>query len=234
MSTPARSRSTNGHEHAAIAPLVLNAATGRPLRILCLGAHADDIEIGCGGTILKLLATYPDVEVRWVVFASTPERAREARRSASRFLGSAHGSTVVVKRFRDSFFPYIGADIKEAFEELKRQMAPDVIFTHYRDDRHQDHRVISDLTWNSFRNHLILEYEIPKYDGDLGAPNIFVPIAEELADEKVRLLLEHFPSQADKLWFDEELFRSVMRLRGMEATTHYAEAFTCRKLRLEA
>jgi LmbE family N-acetylglucosaminyl deacetylase len=166
------------------------------------------------------------------VLSAPSGRATEARRSAEAFLADAHDFDVRLCDFRESFLPYDGATVKEAFESLK-SASPDLIFTHSRSDLHQDHRLACELTWNTFRDHLILEYEVPKYDGDLGAPNVFVPISDERADEKVALLLEHFPSQAGKHWFDEELFRGVMRLRGMESGTRYAEAFTARKLRLE-
>ena len=145
-------------------------------RVLCLGAHSDDIEIGCGGTILRLQDEHQDLEVLWVVFSAEPPRDREARRSAREFLTGARKPRIQLKKFRTSFFPYQGRAIKEFFETIKARFTPDLIFTHYRDDRHQDHRVLSDLAWNTFRNHLILEYEIPKYDGDLGIPNTFVPL----------------------------------------------------------
>jgi LmbE family N-acetylglucosaminyl deacetylase len=199
--------------------------------VLCLGAHSDDIEIGCGGAVLTLLDRYEQVAVRWVVFSASEERAREARRSADAFLARAGERDVVVKGYRDGFFPFQGAQIKEDFEALKREFSPDLVFTHYRDDRHQDHRLISDLTWNTFRNHLILEYEIPKYDGDLGSPNFFVQLDESVCSRKVRNLIDSFLSQREKMWFDEQTFLAMLRLRGMEANspTRYAEAFYCRK-----
>jgi LmbE family N-acetylglucosaminyl deacetylase len=203
-----------------------------PLRLLCLGAHSDDIEIGCGGTMATLLARYPHVHVRWVVFSANQVRESEARASAAAFLQPAQEAEVIVHHFRDGFFPDDHAAIKEQFETLKRRFTPDVVFTHYRDDRHQDHRVVSDLTWNTFRNHLVLEYEIPKYDGDLGQPNVFVPIEESICQLKVERLLSCFASQREKPWFDEQTFRALMRLRGMEANspTKMAEAFYGRKL----
>ena len=202
------------------------------LKILCLGAHADDIEIGCGGTVLRLVAEHSNLAFHWVVLSSTSEREREARESAAFFLNGARRKTVVVKRFRNSFFPSVNAKIKEYFEKLKTEMSPDVIFTHYRNDLHQDHRVISDLTWNTFRNHLILEYEIPKYDGDLGAPNCFVHLDERLSKAKTRSLVNCFRSQRDKHWFTEDLFLGLMRIRGVESSCpgKYAEAFYCRKI----
>lgn len=203
-------------------------------RILCLGAHSDDIEIGCGGALLSLLERYDDVDVYWMVFSANPARADEARRSANAFLKRARRTEIVVADYRDGFFPYQGASIKETFEKLKREFTPDLVFTHYRDDRHQDHRQISDLTWNTFRDHLILEYEIPKYDGDLGVPNVFIPLEEATCKLKSQLLLESFESQRNKHWFDEQTFLSILRLRGMEANspTRFAEAFYGRKLSL--
>jgi LmbE family N-acetylglucosaminyl deacetylase len=214
---------------------MLNLSLGRPagpaVRVLCLGAHCDDIEIGCGGTILSLLERYDNMIVCWVVFSSTDERAREARTSASAFLKAALEREIVVKQYRDGFFPYAGGQIKDEFETLKRTFDPDLILTHYRDDRHQDHRLISDLTWNTFRNHLILEYEIPKYDGDLGSPSFFVPLEDAICSRKIQNIVGSFRSQGHKQWFDEQTFRSILRIRGMEANspTRYAEAFYCRK-----
>lgn len=202
-----------------------------PLRVLALGAHADDIEIGCGGTLLRLAAERRDLEVVWVVFCSTPERAAEARASAAAFLAGVPRSRVIVHDQRDGFLPYSGAAVKELFEALKREVSPDLVLTHQRDDRHQDHRLVSDLTWNTWRDHLVLEYEIPKYDADLGAPNLFAPLPPTVLDRKISLLLEHFPSQAGKRWFDPELFRALARLRGMEcgAAEGLAEGFHARK-----
>ena len=201
-------------------------------KVLCLGAHSDDIEIGCGGTILRLLAVQRKLEVYWVVFSSTPEREKEARKSAQLFLKKAGRRMILVKNFRASFLPFLGSDIKECFEGLKKQFSPDVIFTHYRNDLHQDHRIIADLTWNTFRNHLILEYEIPKYDGDWGSPNFFVRLDQSTCNKKIRYLLDAFRSQRKKHWFTEDTFRGLMRLRGIESSTRgkYAEAFYCRKL----
>jgi LmbE family N-acetylglucosaminyl deacetylase len=204
-------------------------ATGK---ILCLGAHADDIEIGCGGTILRWLEEHPNLEFCWVVFSSTRERKKEALKGAGVFLQGARKKTVRVENFRDGFFPYSGADIKEYFEDLKKQFSPDIVLTHYRDDRHQDHRLVSDLTWNTFRQELILEYEIPKYDGDLGQPNLFMPLSEEVCRKKVQYLLDVYKTQIQKHWFTEDTFRALLRLRGMEsaAAGKYAEAFYCRKI----
>ena len=201
-------------------------------RILCLGAHSDDIEIGCGGTVLRILEENPDAEVFWVVMGASGQRADEATASAKSFLARARQKEVIVKEFRDGFFPYIGAEIKGFFEELKRRCAPDLILTHCRNDLHQDHRVVSELTWNTFRNHLILEYEILKYDGDLGTPNVFVPLTESLARRKVGILLDSFRSQLKKSWFTEDAFLAILRLRGLEcnAQEKYAEAYHARKL----
>jgi len=202
------------------------------IRVLCLGAHSDDIEIGCGGTILKLLACYPQASVDWIVFSASAERTREAIASAETFLASAAEKRIVVKDFQDGFFPYVGADIKRYFEQLKQEVQPDLIFTHYRSDLHQDHRLLSELTWNTFRDHLILEYEIPKYDGDMGSPNFFVHLDTAVCHKKVNTLLTHFQTQTNKHWFSEETFRAILRLRGIEshAPDHYAEAFYCRKM----
>lgn len=203
----------------------------RMRRALFVGAHADDIEIGCGGTVLKLVEANPELEILWVVFSAEGVRNREAVHSASAFLAGARKSRVVVQDFRGSFFPYQGEQIKAFFETLK-SFQPDVVFSHYRNDLHQDHRVLAELAWNTFRSHLILEYEIPKYDGDLGVPNVFVPLAPELCRRKAELVTKHFPSQADKQWFSEDLFLALPRLRGVEcdSPTRFAEAFYGRKL----
>jgi LmbE family N-acetylglucosaminyl deacetylase len=205
---------------------------GAEFRLLLLGAHCDDIEIGCGATILRLLAEHPNLSVDWAVFSSGEERAREANASAERFLAGAKEKRVRLRSFRNGYFPDAWADIKDEFEALKSEVEPDLIFTHYHADLHQDHRTISELTWNTFRNHLILEYEIPKYDPDMGSPNFFVPVDRSLAVEKAGILLECFPSQASKHWFSEDLFLSLMRLRGMHAAADsgYAEAFYARKV----
>ena len=202
-----------------------------PLKVLCLGAHSDDIEIGCGGTILRLLASQQEIDIVWVVFGAGSKREQEARASAALFLSQAKNKNIIVKNFRDGFFPFEGAQIKDFFEELK-STSPDMIFTHYRKDAHQDHRLIEELTWNTFRNHLILEYEIPKYDGDFGQPNVFVPLDQEIYKKKVRYLMEAFETQRSKQWFGEDTFLALMRLRGMEcvAPSGHAEAFYCRKL----
>ncbi|HKU21177.1 MAG TPA: PIG-L deacetylase family protein [Terriglobales bacterium] len=203
-------------------------------RILCLGAHSDDLEIGCGGTILRLLDDHKNVSLQWVVFSANHTRAKEARRSAEMFLDKAKNREIVTKSFRDGFLPYKGGEVKEFFEGLK-QFAPDLIFTHYRHDLHQDHRLICELTWNTFRDHTILEYEVPKYDGDMGAPNFFVELDEDTCSKKAEYLLTNFKSQRDKHWFSAETFRSLLRLRGLEcrSATGYAEAFYARKIVLD-
>jgi LmbE family N-acetylglucosaminyl deacetylase len=202
-----------------------------PKRILAVGAHPDDIEIGCGGTILRLIAEHSGLEVMWVVFSSTPERAAEGRASAAAFLEGVRAKKVLIRDYRDGFLPYSGAAVKDEFEALKREFTPDLVFTHYRGDRHQDHRLISDLTWNTWRDHLILEYEIPKYDGDFGSPNFFAPLTPRTLDRKIGLLIEHFGSQRGKPWFAADLFRAVARIRGMEAAAAegLAEGFYGRK-----
>jgi len=204
----------------------------RALQILCLGAHSDDIEIGCGGTILRLTEEYRRCSIDWVVFSATGEREAEAQRAAALFAGEACPKGPILKAFPDGFMPFVGADVKNVFETLKQTLSPDLIFTTYRKDAHQDHRLIAELTWNTFRNHLIFEYEIPKYDGDLGQPSVFVPLTTDQYRRKVDHLVEAFPSQHTKRWFQPETFLSLMRLRGMEchAPTGYAEAFYCRKL----
>jgi LmbE family N-acetylglucosaminyl deacetylase len=205
---------------------------GSVRQILCLGAHSDDIEIGCGGTILRLLDEEPQTTVHWLVFTSVPERVPEAHASATAFLEKAGHREIVIKEFKDGFLPYLGGEVKSCFEELKQRVSPDLIFTHYRHDLHQDHRTVCELTWNTWRDHLILEYEIPKYDGDLGTPNFFVELDEAVCRRKSRHLLEHFPSQRNKHWFSEETFLAILRLRGMEcrSASSYAEAFYSRKM----
>jgi LmbE family N-acetylglucosaminyl deacetylase len=206
------------------------------LQVLCLGAHCDDIEIGCGGTLLHLLGRRPETTVRWVVFSSGGERKKEGLKSAQAFLKDAASSQITINDFRDSYFPYIGAQIKDYFESEIRQCSPDLIFTHTGHDLHQDHRLISELTWNTFRNHMILEYEIPKYDGDLGRPNLFVPLEESICRRKVDTILDCYASQRGRGWFNEGTFMSLLRLRGVEAGVGdgFAEGFVARKLRLQS
>ncbi|MEN8160033.1 MAG: PIG-L family deacetylase [Myxococcota bacterium] len=205
-------------------------------RVLCIGAHADDIEIGCGGLILRLLELNPELELHWVVLSAAGARRAEAFAAARHYLGDAAEKRLEVAGFRDGFLPYQGGEVKEYFEALKRKPPPDLILTHHRGDLHQDHRLASELTWNTFRDHLILEFEIPKYDGDLGAPNCFVPLDEAHVRRKIEILLSAFPSQRSRRWFEPETFRALMKLRGIEcnAETGWAEAFHVRKLVLAA
>jgi LmbE family N-acetylglucosaminyl deacetylase len=207
---------------------------GEGLSVLCLGAHSDDIEIGAGATLLTLLARDVKLDVRWCVLSGAEERSREAKVSASQFLSGAAEAHVEVMQFRDSYFPEQGEAIKSWFEKLRADTNPDLILTHHMNDAHQDHREVSRLTWNTFRDHCILEYEIPKWDGDMGQPNIYVPIAADILERKVALLLRHFGTQHSKPWFDPEIFRGLARLRGMEcrAPERFAEAFFARKLML--
>jgi len=200
--------------------------------VLCLGAHADDIEIGCGGTLLKLMRDHPGLRVHWVVFSGDDRRAEEARASAERFLQGAGRHTFTQHRFRDSYFPYEGEKIKDAVHARAAEVSPDLVFTHRQDDSHQDHRVLAELTWCAFRDHAVLEYEIPKYEGDLGRPNLLVQLTEDDARRKVEHLMSAFPSQSDKPWYTEDTFRALMRLRGLEchAPERFAEGFYARKL----
>ena len=210
------------------------AGAGDRLSILCLGAHSDDIEIGAGGTLLTLLARGVLLDVRWCVLSGSDDRSQEAEASASDFVSAAANAHVEVQRFRDGFFPEQGEAIKSWFETLKIDVSPDIILTHQRNDAHQDHREVCRLTWNTFRDHCILEYEIPKWDGDLGQPNVYVPVSAEVLERKIELLTKHFGTQRSKHWFDAEIFRGLARLRGMEcrAPERYAEAFFGRKLTL--
>src|SRR6266852_8985835 len=212
--------------------LHLDRGGSEGLQILCLGSHADDIEIGCGGTILRLAAQYPGCVFHWVVFSAIGIREAEARRAASLFVGPTSLKGPFLKTFPDGFMPFVGAEVKTVFEELKQSVSPDLIFTHSRKDAHQDHRLIAELTWNTFRNHLILEYEIPKYDGDLGQPNFFVPLDREVYEKKIDYIMQAFETQRTKQWFGKDTFLALMRVRGMEcvAASGYAEAFYCRKL----
>lgn len=214
-------------------PLTFKREASAPLRLLCLGAHSDDIEIGCGGTLLQLLAAHASVEVAWVVFSATDLREVEARASAAKLLVNAHArSRITVHHFQDGHFPYHGAALKQCFEQLKNAFDPDLIFTHHRHDRHQDHRTVCDLTHNTWRSHLVLEYEIPKYDADLGAPVCYVPLSKAVCERKARHICEAFQSQAGKSWMSEDTFMALARLRGIEcaAPERYAEAFHTRKL----
>jgi LmbE family N-acetylglucosaminyl deacetylase len=211
--------------------LRLNIPTIEEITLLCVGAHSDDIEIGCGGTLLRLKASFPRLRFHWVVFSALGIRGQEARKGADLFTAGCE-KDILLKEYRDGFLPYSGGTMKEFFEELKVQIKPDLIFTHWNGDAHQDHRWISELTWNTFRNHLVLEYEIPKYDGDMGRPNLFVPLEAPLYENKIDYLFKAFESQRTKRWFDRETFLGLMRLRGMESNSPsgYAEAFHCRKI----
>ncbi len=215
--------------------LPLGFAGAAPVRrVLALGAHSDDLEIGCAGTILALTRADPGVTVHWVVLAAPGERGDEARRCAEAILAGAAERVVEVHSFRDGYLPHSAAEVKDAFEDLKARVDPQLILTHTRDDLHQDHRLVCELTWNTFRDHLVLEYEIPKWDGDVGRPNFYVPLAEPQVEEKLGLLAEHFGSQQGKHWYDVDVFRGLMRIRGMEcrSPSGFAEAFVARKLTL--
>ncbi len=211
---------------------------GQSLKVMCLGAHSDDIEIGCGGTLLTWMSAGAKLDISWCVFsAADSRRADEARRSADAFLEGAAGRSISLGSFRDGFFPYQGVELKEHFEHLKRTMGePDIIFTHRHADAHQDHREVCKLTWNTFRNHTILEYEIPKWDGDLGQPNVYQPLTAANLDRKIAFLDTYFGTQRSKDWFDADTFRGLARIRGMEARARerYAEAFYMRKALITA
>jgi LmbE family N-acetylglucosaminyl deacetylase len=212
--------------------LTLDRVDGRPFRVLCLGAHSDDLEIGCYAAVDHLMSTIAEIEILWMVFCGKGVRGEEAVKSAERLLHGVPKRRILLKEFRDGFLPYTGGEVKDCFEELKGLVDPDLILTHYRDDRHQDHRLVSELTWNTWRDHFILEYEIPKYDGDMGSPNLFIPFGEEVLNRKIDHLLKSFASQQGKQWYDPETFRGMARVRGMECASpgNFAEAFYCRKL----
>ena len=217
--------------------LALNFENKAPdgINVLCLGAHCDDIEIGCGGSILKLIKSQQINSIVWITFCSNQVREKEAFDSANSFLADVKNKKIIIRDFKDGFLPYIGFDVKEEFEKLKQEIQPDLIFTHYRHDLHQDHRLICDLTWNTFRNHFILEYEIPKYDGDLGTPNLFLVLDDDIVKQKLDIIFENFKSQYTKEWFSRETLTSLMKLRAVEcqAARKYAEAFYNRKTILE-
>jgi LmbE family N-acetylglucosaminyl deacetylase len=204
-------------------------ATG--LKLLVVGAHPDDIEIGCGGTVLRLVGEGRLADVRWVVLSGSNGRAAEARSAAAAILGDT-SATLDVRAFRDGYFPFAGEAIKEAFEEIKAGFEPDLVLTHRRADLHQDHRLVAELTSQTFRDHLILEYEVPKWDGDLSTPNLYVTLTADVAEAKARLLASSFPSQAGRHWFSRETFLGLARIRGIEcrAPDGYAEGFHARKL----
>jgi LmbE family N-acetylglucosaminyl deacetylase len=212
--------------------LIPEIPRGRPLRLLCIGAHSDDLEIGCGATVLTWLVSLPAVEVAWFVLSAEGERALEARRSARALLARARASEVMLAEFRDCFMQSQYADVKARFEDVKREVEPDIILTHRLEDRHQDHRLASELTWNTWRNHLVLEYEIPKYEGDLATPNVYVPVSASAARRKIAHLKRYFSTQRSKDWFTDDTFRGLMRLRGLESrsASGFAEGFHARKL----
>jgi LmbE family N-acetylglucosaminyl deacetylase len=207
---------------------------GDRLSVLCLGAHSDDIEIGAGGAILSWIASGIELDVHWCVLSAIGQRAAEAQASADAFLAGVAHKAVELAEFKDGFYPYRGEELKAWIEDLKARVAPDVVLTHRRDDAHQDHREVCQLTWNSFRDHTILEYEVPKWDGDMGQPNVYVPLDAFVMERKIDLLMTHFGTQRSKDWFDPETFRALARLRGVEcrAPGGYAEAFVARKATL--
>jgi LmbE family N-acetylglucosaminyl deacetylase len=215
--------------------LSLSGKDGNQAVVLCLGAHSDDIEIGCGGTLLYLQSILPRLRFHWVVFSASGTRGQEAAKAAELFTAGCD-KKVVLNDYRDGYLPFEGGGVKDSFEELKNQVNPDLIFTHWHGDAHQDHRLVSELTWSTFRDHLILEYEIPKYDGDVGRPNLFVPLEAPLFERKVDYLLETFESQRTKRWFDRATFMALMRIRGIESNSPsgYAEAFHARKIVIQS
>jgi len=225
-------KENDGRANRNMLALKFSQKEKKPLTLLCLGAHSDDIEIGCGGSVLRIFEEYPEISVYWVVFSANTKRRKEAKESANLFLAKASRREIVIKNFKESFFPYEGEEIKGFFEALKKKISPDIIFTHYRNDLHQDHRLISELTWNSYRDHLILEYEVIKYDGDLGAPNFFVHLDDEICGKKIDFLMDSFKTQANRDWFTPDTFLSMLRIRGVEsrAPERYAEGFYCRKI----
>lgn len=204
------------------------------MSVLCLGAHSDDIEIGAGATLLSMQERGVRLDVQWCVLSGGGERESEARASAADFLAGAESARIEVMSFKDSFFPEQGDAIKSWFAALRDRVNPDLVLTHRRGDAHQDHRQVCRLTWNTFRDHAILEYEIPKWDGDMGKPNLYMPISAKILKRKVDLLMTHFGSQRSKQWFDAETFFGLARLRGMEcrAPERYAESFFGHKLAL--
>jgi LmbE family N-acetylglucosaminyl deacetylase len=212
--------------------LKFDKQANKDINLLLLGAHCDDIEIGCGGTLLKIFSEYKIGHVKWVILSSNPEREQEARNCAEFFLKDISSKEIIIKDFKDGFLPQSSSDIKKFYEEIKGACNPEIIFTHYREDFHQDHRLLSELTWNTFRNHFILEYEIPKYDSDLGTPTFFVELDEAIVERKIDALQEFYVSQRNKHWFEKETFRSIMRIRGMQSACKFAEAFHSRKIKL--
>lgn len=205
-----------------------------PRRILCLGAHCDDIEIGCGASIRRMALRYPHAEFKICVLTGDDTRENETRTALARVLEVSENYSVDVQRFKNGHFPYCAANVKAHIETYKA-FQPDVIFTHFRHDHHQDHRTVSELTANTFRNHLVLEYEILKYDSDLANPNVFIPLTAQDVKDKIEILMESFKSQLDKQWFTPDVFESMARIRGVQCAspTGYAEAFFGNKLQID-
>jgi LmbE family N-acetylglucosaminyl deacetylase len=208
--------------------LHLEAPAGRPLSILAIGAHPDDIEIGAGGALLSLAAAYPGLQARYVVMTGTAERHQEAHSAASAFLPSAD-VRIDLHELPEGRFPAVWAQVKDALEEVARSCSPDLVLAPTRADAHQDHRTIGEIVSTVFRDQLYLGYEIPKWDGDLGQPSMYFPLSAGVARRKVELLHKCFPSQRGRDWWDDEVFLGMARLRGMECRAPYAEAFTCTK-----
>lgn len=213
--------------------LLVPKPSGRPLRVLCLGAHCDDIEIGCGATLLELAGSR-EVEMTWAIFTSNEVRRTETEAARDALLGGAAACELLFHEHRDGFLPFHAAAVKDDFEALKGRVDPDLVLTHYRQDRHQDHRLVSDLTYNTFRRHLVLEYEIPKVDGDLGNPQVYSVVSRESGQRKIDAIIGAYASQSAHSWFESDLFAAMLRVRGMEAeaSSGWAEAFYCRRLRL--
>jgi len=213
---------------------ILEAPQGRALRVLCVGAHCDDIEIGCGASLLRLQAHDRKVTVDWVVLCGSADRRKETLSALNMFLEPRNRGECLHGGFPDGRLPAVYSSVKDYFESLKERARPDVIFCHEREDRHQDHRIVNEMVWSTFRDHLVLEYEIPKWDGGLGQPNLYIPVDERQVLAKADALLEAYPSQAGKDWFKRDVFVALMRMRGLEcrSPSGYAEAFHARKIRL--
>jgi LmbE family N-acetylglucosaminyl deacetylase len=205
-----------------------------PLRVLCLGAHSDDIEIGCGGTVMQWLRDGAALDVTWVVCSAPDTRRTEATRSAQALLRGAARRRIVIGDLEDSHFPSQMRELKAFCRQIRDEDKADVVFTHHVDDLHQDHRALAEVTWQTWRDHLVLEYEIPKFEGDLGRPNAFVPLEGSVARRKVDHLMRHFGTQRSKDWFRASTFEALMALRGIEcrAADGMAEAFHARKVRI--
>jgi len=195
-----------------------------------IGAHSDDIEIGAGGLLMRLVRESPGVEITYVILSGDATRHNEARNAAAAFTHGCGKLDLRLASFTDRFFPAEQTQIKKYFDQLKLNTSPQLVICHKASDKHQDHRVVNELVYNTFRAHSILEYEIPKWDGDLSTPNLYVPLSDEIATQKAELLMEHFGSQRSKHWFDLETFRGLMRIRGIECNAKYAEGFHVRKM----